>query len=132
MRLNEISGEIPPTSYGYWITPEGDFVPTNFQAHQMVLNRIFPPLVDGYKFQSTAAFMQGYISVGWLHGEFFIRMHLGTVASRNALIRLIREFPRDVTIYHIDSHINDHEEFSGTFPGSGESKDVIRYIRSQF
>ena len=92
MRLCEIaiteSVDIPPTTYGYWITADGECVPVGFQQHGRVLDTILPPTPedDADLYVDDRAFRRGWVRYGRQHGEIFIR---AWTPSRDALVSLI-------------------------------------------
>lgn len=91
---NLTEGEIPSSSYGYWITAEGKYIPVRYQGHQDEANRYFPrdPGMELSQWGNAAAFKQGWIKVERshdLHVDFFPRYV--TKPALYALLKLGRQ-----------------------------------------
>jgi hypothetical protein len=92
--LNEMALDeeqhVPPTDYGYWIKPDGDFVPVGYQEHQYNLDRS----IHSY----NQAFEAGWVRVVAHRTELAIEARGDKLNARSlSAIRALARNPRFVT-----------------------------------
>lgn len=108
MRANEIfetildeGAEIPPTEYGYWLSPEGEFVVVGYQLHGKVMRELGVCKTSGWR----EAYEGGWVRIGSNVKEapnmLFAEFSKGALTSRamSAIRRLARS--QDFTKFYM-------------------------------
>ncbi len=123
MRISEIINEealfeahIPPTSYGYWLTPEGEFLPVGYQAHTTALRTLI-----GFGSTMMDAYRLNWVRIGSNVKEapdiLFVNFMVGSLTSRS--MSAIRQLAasQDFNKYYMTALVTPFEKTEMDFDG---------------